>query len=76
MSDQKVTLEAFGQAVLSLRVERGSPRYTLVGKWGATAIGLFNEAYLDGWNWRRLKRELRRIDRPGQRKPYHKRRAE
>lgn len=74
MSDQPFNKETLEQAILSLRVEGGNPRYMLLSEWGAKAIALFNEAFLDGWNWRRLKRELRRMDRPGQRKPYHKRR--
>ena len=72
-------IKAFTKAViddlmLSVSVS-AQPNVMLMSSYGKAVFTVFRTADEEVWNWRRTKRELRRLGlkRKGVRRPYHKR---
>ena len=55
-----VTVEALDAALLSMRPL--APTKIIVGKHNTAVFKMIMRADEEGWNWRRLKRELRRAE--------------
>ena len=72
-------IKAFTKAViddLMLAVSASAqPDVMLMSSYGKSVFTVFHTADVEAWNWRRTKRELRRLGlkRKGARRPYHKR---
>ena len=71
---------AFTKAVvddlmLAVSASAAQPNVMLMSSYGKAVFTVFHTADQEAWNWRRTKRELRRIGlkRKGVRRPYHKR---
>ena len=73
-------IKAFTKAViddlmLSVVSASAQPNVMLMSSYGKAVFTVFHTADEEVWDWRRTKRELRRLGlkRKGVRRPYHKR---
>lgn len=69
------TKELLESVILSISQPVEAPCVMLMSSYGKSVFTMFQTADEEVWNWRRTKRELRRLGlkRKGVRRPYHKR---
>lgn len=70
-----LTKALFDEVMRSLATPALQPTTLLVSPYQKSVFTVYRTADAEAWNWRRIKRELRRIGltRKGVRREYHKR---
>ena len=73
MSDGAFTKAMLDEAILSTYRAGPQSRVMIISDHAKQVLDLTLEAHDNGWDRRRLKREIRRIGKVSYRRPYHKR---